>query len=63
MDKAHLLTSLMVVRSLDMKKDPFHPPEEGEELLGSEVPYLSASGALTYLTNCTRSDIAFYSTY
>ena len=26
-DKAHPLTSPMVVRSLDVKKDHFHPPE------------------------------------
>ena len=37
MNKAHLLTSLMVVRSLDVKKDPFHPCEKGEELLGLDI--------------------------
>ena len=59
MDKAHQLTSWMVVRSLDVKKDHFRLPEEGEELLNFKVPYLSAIGVLTYLVNCTRSDIAF----
>ena len=59
MDKAHPLSSLMVVRSLDVKKDQFRPCEKGEELLGPEVPYLSAIGALMYLANCTRPDIAF----
>ncbi|CAL9019215.1 unnamed protein product [Prunus brigantina] len=49
----------MVVRSLDVKKDPFRPREDNEEVLGHEVPYLSAIGALMYLANCTRPDIAF----
>ena len=59
MDKAHPLSSPMVVRSLDVKKDPFRPYEKGEKLLGPEVPYLSVIGALMYLANCTRPDIAF----
>ena len=49
----------MVVRTLDVKKDHFRPKEDDEETLGSEIPYLSAIGALMYLTNCTQSDIAF----
>ena len=59
MDKAHPLSSPMVVRSVDVKKDPFRHCEKGEELLGPEVPYLNANGALMYLANCTRPDIAF----
>lgn len=35
------------------------PREEEEEVLGSEFPYLSVIGALMYLANCTRLDIAF----
>ena len=49
----------MVVRSLEADKDPFRPKEEDEEVLGPELPYLSAIGALIYLANCTRPDIAF----
>ena len=49
MDKTHPLSSPMVVRSLDVKKDPFRPCEKGKELLGPEVPYLSAIGALFIL--------------
>ncbi|RVW78802.1 hypothetical protein CK203_050971 [Vitis vinifera] len=49
----------MVVRSLEVNKDSFRPKEENEELFGLEVPYLSAIGALIYLANCTRPDIAF----
>ncbi|XP_042752588.1 secreted RxLR effector protein 161-like [Lactuca sativa] len=38
---------------------PFRPCEENEEVLGLEVPYLNAIGALMYLTNYTRPDISF----
>ena len=37
MNEAHHLTSPIVVCSLDVKKDPFRPCENGEELLGPEV--------------------------
>ncbi|KAL0297860.1 UNVERIFIED_CONTAM: Transposon Ty4-H Gag-Pol polyprotein [Sesamum angustifolium] len=56
MDKSHPLSTPMVVRSLDVKKDPFRPRENDEEFLGPEVPYLSAIGALIYLANHTRPD-------
>ena len=42
-----------------MTKDPFRPKEENEELLGPEIPYLSAIGALIYLANYIRPNIAF----
>ena len=53
MDKAHPLSTLIVVRSLDVDKDPFQPLKNDEELLGADVLYLSAIGALMYLTNNT----------
>ena len=59
MNKAHALSSPMIVYSLDLKKDSFHPCENGEELLGPEVPYISAIGALMYLANCTCPIIVF----
>ena len=59
MDKAHPLSSPMIVRSLDTMKNPFRPKEENEALLGPKVPYLSAIGALLYLAQCTRPDIVF----
>ena len=59
MDKSTPLSTPMVVRSLNIESDPFRPPEEKEEILGPEVPYLSAIGALMYLANCTRPDISF----
>ncbi|XP_035845241.1 secreted RxLR effector protein 161-like [Helianthus annuus] len=49
----------MVVRSLDVEKDPFRPPNDGKEILGPEVPYLSAFGALMFLASHTRPDISF----
>ncbi|KAM1848657.1 hypothetical protein ACFX14_012762 [Malus domestica] len=59
MDKAYPLSTPMVVRSLDIKKDPFRPKEDDELVLGPEVPYLSVIDALLYLAQCTRPDIAF----
>jgi hypothetical protein len=59
MDKAYPLSISMIVRSLDVKKDPFRPHEDNKELLGPEVPYLSAIGVLMYLANNMRPDIAF----
>jgi len=59
MDKSYPAKSPMVVRSLDLEKDPFRPREEGEEVLGSEYPYLSLIGAPMYLANSTSPDIAF----
>jgi hypothetical protein len=59
MDKAHPLSTLMVVRSLDVKKNPFRPREDNKELLGPKVPYLNAIGALMYLVNNMRPDIIF----
>ena len=60
MDKAHPLSSSMVVRSLDVKNNPFCHCENGEELFNHKVPYLSVIGALMYLAKCTRLDITFY---
>jgi hypothetical protein len=59
MDKVYPCKTPMVVRSLEVEKDPFRPREEGEKILGSEVPYLIAVGALMYLANSTRPNIAF----
>jgi hypothetical protein len=52
----------MVIRDLEKDTDPFRP-KEGEELLGPEYPYLSVIGALIYVANNTRPDIAFVVNY
>jgi hypothetical protein len=57
MDKVHPLSTSMVVRSLDVKKDHYRPRENNEKYLGPEVPYLSAIGAFMYFANNTRLDI------
>ena len=49
----------MIVRSLNVKKNPFCPREDNEEILDPEILYLSAVGALIYLTNCPWPDISF----
>jgi hypothetical protein len=59
MSKAHPVKTPMVVRSLEEDKDPFRPRSDDEKPLGPEVPYLRDIGALMYLTNWTRPDIAF----
>jgi hypothetical protein len=59
MDKVYPSKTLMVVRALEKDSDLFRPRQEGEEVLDSEYSYLSAIGALMYLVNNTRADIAF----
>jgi len=46
MDKTNPLSTTMVVRSLNVKKDLFHPHENDKKILSTEVPYLSAIGTL-----------------
>jgi hypothetical protein len=49
----------MIVRALEKETDPFRPRQEGKEVLSTEYPYLSIIGALMYLVNNIRPDIAF----
>ena len=53
MDKAHPLSTLMIVRSFEINKYLFRPKENGEELLGPEVPYPSTIDALMYFASHT----------
>jgi hypothetical protein len=49
----------MVVRTLNLESDIIGPKRNNEQLLTSKYPYKGAIGALMYLANCTRPDIAF----
>jgi hypothetical protein len=59
MDKAYSARTPIIVCALEKDTDPFISKEEGEEVLGQEYSYLSVIGALIYLANDTRPDIAF----
>jgi hypothetical protein len=63
MDKAYPATTRIIVCALEKDKDPFKSREEREEVLGQEYSYLSVIGALMYLTNNTKPDIAFIVNY
>lgn len=49
----------MVVRTLDMKKYPFRPRENDEELLSHKESHFNVIGLLMYLVNYTRPDTSF----
>ncbi|XP_048501485.1 secreted RxLR effector protein 161-like [Beta vulgaris subsp. vulgaris] len=49
----------LAVRALEVNKDHFRLREDNEDFLGPEVSYLSAIGALMYLTSHSRPDISF----
>ncbi|KAK9922712.1 hypothetical protein M0R45_031162 [Rubus argutus] len=53
----------MIVRTLDIYKDPFLPKEVDEEILSLKCSYLGAICALLYLAQCTRPDISFAVNY
>ena len=61
MDKAHPLSSPMVIHSLDVKNDSFRPCENCEKLQGLELLYLSVIDAFMYLANYTCPYIFFLS--
>lgn len=45
MDKTHLMSTPMVVQSLDVRNNPFRPHKDNKELLDHELQYLNAIGA------------------
>ena len=50
MDKVHPFSTPMINRTLDSRNDLFRLKDDGEEILRAEVLYLSAIGALLYLS-------------
>jgi hypothetical protein len=59
MDKAYPLRTPMIICVMEKDSDPFRTKQEGEEVLGVEYSYLCVIGALLYLANNIRPDIAF----
>jgi hypothetical protein len=59
MHTSKTVKSPMDIRSLENEKDIFRKRAEDEPILGLDKPYLSAIGALMFLANQTRPDIAF----
>jgi hypothetical protein len=55
----HATKTPMVVRSLRPESDMFGPRRGSEKVLEDQYPYKEAIGALLYLANCSRPDIAF----
>lgn len=53
MNKACPLTSHMVDRSPDVKKDQFCSLEDGENVIDTKISYLSATATLIYFANST----------
>ena len=51
MNKTYPLNTPMVDWSLDVKNDHFCPQEKDGEILGPEVPYISAIDTLMYFAN------------
>ena len=58
-DKAKPLSTLMIVRILDVQRDQLCPKNDNEEVLKPKVSYLNAICALLYLAQCTIPDISF----
>ena len=52
MNKSYSFNSPMVVHSLKVNKNSFHPNEDSHEMLGQKVSYLNAMGALIYFVDC-----------
>jgi hypothetical protein len=49
MDKSYPNKTPMVVRSLEIGKNPFRPRDIGEKMLGLEIPYLMSMARLCIL--------------
>lgn len=57
MDKAHPLSTTMIVRRIEKNIDQLCPKEKVEDVLGPEISYLNEIGALMYLAQYMRPNI------
>ena len=55
MDKLHSILSPIVVHSLEVNNDSFHPKKDNEELLGLKVPDYNVIKVLMYLRKLYKS--------
>lgn len=58
-DKPKPSSTLMIVHSLDPKKDKFRLADDNEEIWEPEVSYMSTINPLLYLSQYTRLNISF----
>ena len=60
MDKLHSIIYPIVVHSLEVNKDLFHPKKDNEELLGLKVPDYNVIKVLMYLRKLYKTGYCLF---
>ena len=55
MDKVHPDSTPMIGRSLDPRKDPFHPKDDDENVLEADVLYLKCNRRIIVLSSMHKT--------